>query len=116
MMYQFQTDYPELCQVVSIGQSVEGRELLFARISDNVGQDEGEAQFMYTGTIHGDETTGYILLLRLIDYLLTNYGTDPRITNMVNNLDIWINPAANPDGTYAGGNNTVYGATSENAN
>ena len=116
MMYQFQTDYPELCQVTSIGQSVEGRELLFARISDNVGQEEGEAQFMYTGTIHGDETTGFILFLRLIDYLLTNYGTDPRITNMVNNLDIWINPAANPDGTYAGGNNTVYGATRENAN
>ncbi len=116
MMYQFQTDYPDLCQVTSIGQSVEGRELLFARISDNVGLEEGEPQFMYTGTIHGDETTGYILLLRLIDYLLTNYGTNPRITNMVNNLDIWINPAANPDGTYAGGNNTVYGATRENAN
>ncbi len=116
MMYQFQTDYPDLCQVTSIGQSVEGRELLFARISDNVGQEEGEAQFMYTGTIHGDETTGFILFLRLIDYLLTNYGTDPRITNMVNNLDIWINPASNPDGTYAGGNNTVYGATRENAN
>ncbi len=116
MMYQFQTDYPDLCQVTSIGQSVEGRELLFARISDNVGQEEGEAQFMYTGTIHGDETTGFVLFLRLIDYLLTNYGTDPRITNMVNNLDIWINPASNPDGTYAGGNNTVYGATRENAN
>jgi PKD repeat protein len=116
MMYQFQADYPGLCQVVSIGQTVEGRDLLFARISDNVGQEEGEAQFMYTGTIHGDETTGFILLLRLIDYLLTNYASDPRIANMVNNLDIWINPAANPDGTYAGGNNTVYGATRENAN
>ena len=116
MMYQFQADYPELCEVISIGQSVEGRELLFARISDNVGTEEGEAQFMYTGTIHGDETTGFVLFLRLIDYLLTNYDTDPRIANMVNNLDIWINPASNPDGTYAGGNNTVYGATRENAN
>lgn len=116
MMYQFQADYPGLCQVVSIGQSIQGRELLFARISDNVGLDEGEPQFMYTGTIHGDETTGYILLLRLIDYLLTNYGSDPRITNMVNNLDIWINPASNPDGTYHGGNNTVNGATRYNAN
>lgn len=116
MMYQFQTDYPDLCEIVSIGQSIEGRELLFARISDNVGQDEGEPQFMYTGTIHGDETTGYILLLRLIDYLLTNYTIDPRITDMVNGMDIWINPASNPDGTYAGGNNTVYGATRYNAN
>ncbi|MCD4665402.1 MAG: carboxypeptidase regulatory-like domain-containing protein, partial [Bacteroidales bacterium] len=116
MMYQFASDYPDLCEVFSIGQTVEGRELLFARISDNVSQDEGEAQFMYTGTMHGEETTGYVLLLRLIDYLLSNYGTDPQITNLVQNLEIWINPAANPDGTYAGGNNTVYGAIRFNAN
>ncbi len=116
MMYQFQTDYPGLCEVISIGQSIEGRELLFVRISDNIGQEEGEAQFLYTGTMHGDETTGFVLLLRLIDYLLSNYGTDPKVTNMVDNLDIWINPAANPDGTYAGGNGSVYGATRYNAN
>lgn len=116
MMNQFQTDYPALCEVISIGQSIEGRELLFVRISDNIGQEEGEAQFLYTGTMHGDETTGFVLLLRLIDYLLTNYGIEPKITNMVDNLDIWINPAANPDGTYAGGNSSVYGATRYNAN
>jgi len=116
MMYQFETNFPELCQVISLGQSIEGRELLVARISDNVGIDEGEAQFLYTGTIHGDETTGFVMLLRLIDYLLNNYGIDDQITNMVENLDIWINPASNPDGTYAGGNNTVYGSTRYNAN
>lgn len=116
MMYQFQTDYPGLCQVTSIGQTVEGRQLLMARISDNVGQEEGEPGFLYTGTMHGDEVTGYILLLRLIDHLLTNYGTDPEITTLVQNLDIWINPAANPDGTYHGGNNSVNGATRYNAN
>ena len=35
---------------------------------------------------------------------------------MVNNAEIWINPNANPDGTYHGGNNTVNGATRYNAN
>jgi carboxypeptidase D len=36
--------------------------------------DEYEPEFMYTSTMHGDETVGYVLMLRLIDYLLTNYG------------------------------------------
>ncbi|NOX48088.1 MAG: T9SS type A sorting domain-containing protein [Chlorobi bacterium] len=116
MMYQFQTDYPGLCQVYSIGQSVQNRELLMARISDNVGTDEGEAQFLYTSTMHGDETTGFPLMLRFIDYLLSNYGSDDRVTGLVNNLDIYINPNANPDGTYHGGNNTVNGAQRYNAN
>ena len=116
MMEEFAANYPEICQVFSIGNSVEGRELKFVKISDNVSEDEPEAQFLYTGTMHGDETTGFVMFLRLIDYLTSNYGTDPEVTDLVNNLEIWINPAANPDGTYAGGNNTVFGATRANAN
>ncbi|NCA84598.1 MAG: PKD domain-containing protein [Clostridia bacterium] len=116
MMNQFATEYPDLCQVFSIGQTVEGRQLMVAKISDNVATREAEPQFLYTGTMHGDETAGYIILLRLIDYLLENYATNPEIAALVNNSEIWINPAANPDGTYAGGNNTVNGATRYNAN
>ena len=116
MMYQFAADYPNLCTVENIGFTVEGREILFAEISANVGAEEEEPEVMYSSTMHGDETTGYILMLRLIDSLLVSYGTDSRLTYMLDNMEIWINPLANPDGTYAGGNNTVYGATRYNAN
>ena len=116
MMYQFATDYPTLCRIEDAGNSVDGRKLLFAVISDNISIEEDEPEFMYTATMHGDETTGYVLMLRLIDYLLSGYGFDPEVTEMVNEIEIWINPLANPDGTYAGGNNTVYGATRYNAN
>ncbi|MFU8843835.1 MAG: M14 family zinc carboxypeptidase [Bacteroidales bacterium] len=116
MMYQFQTDYPGLCEIISIGQSIQGRELLFARISSNVSQSAGKPQFMYTATMHGDETAGYVLSLRLIDYLLSNYGADPQVDTLLSSLEIWINPLANPDGTYFGGNNTVNGAKRYNAN
>ncbi len=115
IMEQFQQQFPGLCMVYSIGQSVQGRELLVARISDNVGIHENEPQFLYTSSIHGDETTGYVLMLHLIDHLLQNYGTDDQVTEIVNNVDIYINPLANPDGTYAGGNNTVNGARRYNA-
>ena len=116
MMYLFQTNYPNLCRIVDAGTTVQGRKILFAVISDNVNQRETEPQFMYTSSMHGDEITGYVLMLRLIDSLLTTYGTDARITNLVNNAEIWINPLANPDGTYRSGNSTVYGATRSNYN
>ncbi|MDP3831550.1 MAG: M14 family zinc carboxypeptidase, partial [Ignavibacteriaceae bacterium] len=77
---------------------------------------EEEPRAQYSSTLHGDETTGYVLMLRLIDYLLSNYGTDTKVTNLVNNLEIWINPNANPDGTYRSGNSTVTGARRGNAN
>ena len=43
-------------------------------------------------------------MLRLADYLLKNYQTKHRVRNLVDNLEIWINPLANPDGTYRTGN------------
>ncbi len=116
MMKKFEEDYPNICKLDSIGTTVEGRKIYVAKISDNVLDDEAEPEFFYTSTMHGDETTGYILMLRLIDYLLSNYETDSRIADMVNNVAIYINPNANPDGTYNYGNNTVDGATRANAN
>jgi hypothetical protein len=116
MMNQFALDYPDLCEIHNIGSSVEGRALLFARISDNIGIEEDEPEVMFTATMHGDETAGYVLMLRLIDSLLTGYGTDSLITRLVDSCEIWINPLANPDGTYNGGNNSVYSATRYNAN
>jgi hypothetical protein len=54
--------------------------------------------------MHGDETGGFILMLRLADFLLKGYGIDDRITGLLDNLRVWINPLANPDGTYNNGN------------
>lgn len=114
MMTTFAANYPSLCKIIQIGTTPGGRKLLVAKISDNVNQSEAEPQFLYSSSMHGDELTGYILMLRLINHLLTNYGTNSEVADLVNNMEIYINPLANPDGTYAGGNNSVTGATREN--
>jgi hypothetical protein len=116
LMYGFAQDYPALCRIVDAGTTVGGRKILFAVISDNVLQREAEPRMMYTSTMHGDETVGYVLMLRLIDSLLAGYGSNTRITNLVNQGEIWINPNANPDGTYYSGNTTVSGARRYNQN
>ena len=54
-------------------------------------------------------------MLHLIDYLLSNYSTNPRVQNLVNNLKSGLT-SANPNGTYYGGNNSVSGARRYNAN
>jgi len=116
IMDQFAADYPDICEVFSIGQSTEGRELLVAHIGDDLGSFDNEPEFYYMGQIHGNELVTSILMLHLIDDLLQSYGSDPRINNIIDEIDIYINPLDNPDGLYAGGNNTVNGATRSNAN
>ena len=116
IMDQFAADYPDICEVFSIGQSTEGRELLVAHIGDDLDSFDNEPEFYYMGQIHGNELVTSILMLHLIDDLLQSYGSDPRINNIIDEIDIYINPLDNPDGLYAGGNNTVNGATRSNAN
>ncbi|MBN2829503.1 MAG: carboxypeptidase regulatory-like domain-containing protein [Candidatus Cloacimonetes bacterium] len=91
-------DFPNICQLVDFGNSTNGNDLLFMKISDNAATDEAEPEVRYMSTIHGDEVVGYDFLIRLIDYLTSEYGTNTRVTNIVNNTEIWINPLFNPDG------------------
>jgi hypothetical protein len=116
MMNQFEYDHSNICKVISIGSTVQGRQLLVLKISDSVNSDEDEPEAFYSSTMHGNEVTGYVMMLRLIDSLLTSYGTDARITNMINNMEIYINPLANPDGAYYSGDGSVSGSTRYNAN
>lgn len=117
MMYKFAADYPSLCKITDIFTLASGRKILFAKISDNVNFRESEPQFLYTSSIHGDETSGFVHLLHLIDTLLAGYGSNPRITDLLSNMEIWINPLANPDGTFnASGGTSIAGATRGNIN
>ncbi len=103
IMQSFVSLYPSLCHLDTIGTSINGKLVLALKISDNASTDENKPEVFYSSTIHGDETGGFILMLRLADYLLRNYSLNTRVKQLVDNLEIWINPLANPDGTYNSG-------------
>lgn len=112
MMQQFATDYPGQCTYMELGTLNSGRKIMVCRL--NNGETTGKPKVLMTSTMHGDEVTGMILQLRLIDYLLT--ANDNEAKYLMDNLDIFISPDTNPDGTYHGGNSNVSGATRSNAN
>ena len=121
MMRQYAANHPSICRLDTIGYSIQNRLILALKISDSVGVHGDKPQFFYTSSMHGDELVGYVLMLRLADYVLTQYGQPTtegqRVTHLVNNMEIWINPLSNPDGTYRlGGDTTVSRATRGNAN
>lgn len=110
-MQYWATTYPSLCTLQNIGTTVNGRALYVLKISDNPASDETEPEFFYTSSMHGDEITGYPTMLRFIDYLLTNYGSLSEVTNLLNGTELFINPLANPDGSYKAAINDTYNAS-----
>lgn len=100
IMHNFAADYPDICILDTIGFSVNGKAIMVLKISDNVAQDEAESEVFYTSTMHGDELAGYVLMLRLAEHLLVNATNGGLEQQLVDSLEIWINPLSNPDGTY----------------
>ena len=94
--------YSNICSLIQAGSSVQNRPIYFIKITDNPNIEEAEPEFKYISSIHGDEVVGYDMCIRLIQLLTTQYGIDPRITNLVDNTEIWICPMMNPDGYVLG--------------
>jgi len=114
MMQRWAAEYPQICSVDTIGLSINGRLILSMHIEGG-DADAVRPQFFYSSTIHGDEVTGYVMMLHLIDTLLSSYGTSEPLTDLVNSVAIYINPLSNPDGTYYVSNATVQGSRRYNA-
>jgi hypothetical protein len=90
--------HPDIVDRFSIGESHRGRQLWAAKISDNVASDEDEPEVLFDGLHHGDEHMSLEMTLRILHWLTDGYGSDPRITDIVDGREVWIVFAMNPDG------------------
>jgi carboxypeptidase T len=92
------TTYPDIMSMRVIGRSYQGRDIVAIKISDNVGTDESEPEVLFTHHQHAREHLTVEMALYLIRELGASYGSDSRVTNLVNSREIWIIPDINPDG------------------
>jgi hypothetical protein len=97
----FAAEYPDICQLDTIGYSVQDRPIWAMRVTDNPLIEEHEPEIRLPANMHGDEHIGTEITLYFLRHLLTNYDTDAQVQNLINNREIWILPAINPDGKVA---------------
>jgi hypothetical protein len=108
IMHKIAERWPDLCRLDTIGFSVMGRAVFALKISDNVAADEPEPAVMLSSTIHGDEPAGFVLLMRLAEYLVSESSNGGLAATLTSGLEIWINPLANPDGMYRDNDTMIY--------
>ncbi len=94
--------FPGIARVSSIGKSVEGRDIWAVKVSDNPDQDEREPACLFMGAHHAREWISMEVTMATLKTLLEGYGKDERLTQMVDEREIWFVPMVNPDGvTYS---------------
>jgi hypothetical protein len=89
---------PSIARKSTIGTSFEGRDMPLIKISDNVASDESEPEILFNAHQHAREHLTVEMALYLLHQFIDLYGSDTRITNLVNSREIWIVPDMNPDG------------------
>jgi murein tripeptide amidase MpaA len=96
------SEFPELCQVESIGKSYEGREIPLVTVTNLAsGPPEEKPAVIVHAQIHASEFTGTTAALNLVDRLLHGYGDDERVTHALDTRTFYVVPRVNPDGPEA---------------
>ena len=103
-MIDYADDNPSICRFYDLtdkydqNETQEGNHLYAIKISDNVHLDENEPAFLMVSCHHAREISTPEIALYAINEFTAEYGSDPVITDLVNEYEIWICPVWNPDG------------------
>jgi carboxypeptidase T len=93
--------YPDLISVKSAAgsnNSIEGRPVYYVRISNTPNLLTGKPKVLYNSLTHAREPMGMQQLIFYMWYLLENYDSNDEIKYLVDNLELYFIPVANPDG------------------
>lgn len=92
--------HPAIAEAVTIGQTVQGQDLTAVRVTRDVARvpEGSRPATVYLGTQHAREWITPEMVRRLLDRMLDGYGTDRRITRLIDSTELWFIPVANPDG------------------
>ena len=91
--------YPNITNLYSIGETLQGTPLMVLEITNKgTGDALDKPGYYYDGNIHAGELTGGEVALHWAWYLLSNYGSDPRVTRLVDTRTLYVRPKFNPDG------------------
>ena len=90
--------HPDIVNAFVVGRSYHGRPIWGAKVSDNVADDEREAEVLLDALHHAREHLTIEQILDTFGQLTSRYGDDARITDIVNGREVWFIFALNPDG------------------
>jgi murein tripeptide amidase MpaA len=91
--------YPAVVDLTTLGTSYEGRDIpLVILTNKETGPDLEKPAFWIDGNIHATEVTASMAAFYFINRLARDYGSDPRITRLLDEQVFYVVPRLNPDG------------------
>ena len=93
-------NYPGMTDLVTYGQSTQGRSLVALRITNKARRDAAPA-VMITGATHGNEILTVDTVMGIASHILTNAQRDTRLSHILDTKEVWFVPVVSPDSYVA---------------
>ena len=99
-LHELASEYPSIAKLKSLGKSVENRDLWLMEITNTeTGPAEDKPAVWIDGNTHAGEVMGSMVCLKTIWHLLTKYGEDPDVTEMLDTITFYVLPRIDTDGS-----------------
>ena len=99
MLNNWQSQYPQLISIESIGKTYQGRDIWAAIVTNTAtGHHADKPATFLDSNIHAGEVTGQATVLWLLNHLLNGYGTDETVTSLLNRVTLYAVPGIMLDG------------------
>ena len=97
---EIEKTYPDIIKVTPVGRSIQKRPILAVRVTKKQSKKgyRQKPKVLFHATTHAREWISTQMAMRLIRYLADNYGKLDRVTNLLNETEVWVVPVVNPDG------------------
>lgn len=88
-----------ITKLESIGKTLKGRDIWMLQISGVKGpKPEVKQALLICGNLEGDHVVGSEVALGIAEYLVSQYGKETKVTQMLDKRTFYIIPRLNPDG------------------
>ncbi|MEO7335712.1 MAG: M14 family zinc carboxypeptidase, partial [Caldimonas sp.] len=99
LLFDYADAHPGLVSVASIGKSFEGRDIWVVTVTNAAtGAAADKPAFWADGNIHAAELTASTAVLYYLHRLVTGYGSDAEVTQLLDTRTVYLCPRLNPDG------------------
>jgi len=93
-------EYPDLVDLYVAGTSFGGRDIYQLTVTNKkTGKDTDKPAMFIDANRHAGEVTAAESAFWMLHHMLTNFGSDPEITRLLDNFAFYFRPKNNPDGS-----------------
>ncbi len=97
---QLEESFPQLVSSEVLLTTKDGNHIAAVTLTNkNTGAACDKPAFHIDGNTHAGEVTGMMAAMHTMDYLVTNYGKDEKVSFLLDHMTVYIIPCVSPDGS-----------------